>query len=864
MNLITFRASKRNPCPVCSSASKNCSAIADGLHFCRGNARAGWRKVGEDDNGFGHYRRNHEPQTKPSKTKLARPKPPTNWQAEAERFAMNLMEFPERRTLLAKALGLPVEALDGFTLGVRGNERDGVEFTIPERDGTEAIIGLATRTERTGKPAVKKSASGSKRGLTVPDGWRERNGPLLFVEGFTDTAALTAAGLCAIGRANNLHGVELLAKLLANDPTDRVILVVGENDTNGAGLEGAVRVSQRLSTALSRTVAYALPPVNAKDVREWLTADVRAESSWHERGAELLRYLEANATIANFPSERESENPLHTQRKVETGADELRVNNEAVAALAGEDGLYQRGGQLVSIGQPLDVTATEANVRRAIGVTKIRPLTLPGLRERLTRCVHFYGLKQTRDGVVERHDHSPSWCTSAVFDRGCWPVPVLEAVVPHPAFLPTGSLLATTGYDPGSGLYSFLEANLELTVPERPTPEDVARAVATLEDVLFDFPFQTTAHKGAWFAALLTPLAWFAFEGPAPFFLIDANTPGTGKGLLADVIAIIVTGSEFQRTTYTPDREELRKRITAFAIGGERMVLFDNLAGSVGNDVFDNALTSISWKDRILGGNTNYEGPLHVTWYGTGNNVQLGADTARRTCHIRMESLEERPEHKEGFRHLKLREYVRRRRGKFLSAALTILRGWHVAGRPTHNLRNWGSFEEWSGIVREAVVFAGLDDPILTLEELQRASDRDPNLMKIILDAMQRLDPNRHGLTTAELIHRSQGSENAELRSALEELCGKLDGRKLGGRFKHFQQRNFGGKMLDKAGEDRNKSSRWAVFAVGPAANRTETEPASLAIRQPNAGDAGDAGSIPPHAASTESLFGETYRGLPD
>ncbi len=514
MNSITFRASKRNPCPVCQSDSKNCSATADGLHFCRGEARGGWRKINQDDNGFGHYRQNQDPQSKPSKTKLALPKPSVNWQAEAERFAMNLMEFPEHRTLLAKALGLPVGAFDGFTLGVTGDERGGVEFTIPERDGTGAIIGLATRKERTGKPAIKKSAFGSKRGLTIPDGWRERIDPLLLVEGFTDTAAPTAAGLCAIGRANNLHGVELLTRLLENDPTDRFVLVVGENDPNAAGREGAVRVSQRLSTALGRTVAYALPPVDAKDVREWLTADVRAKSSWHERGAELLRYLEANATIANFPSERESENPLHTQRKVEIGADEFRVNDEVAAALAGEVGLYQRGGQLVSIVQQLDVTATEANVRRTIGVPKIRPLTLPGLRERLTRCVHFCGLIQTKDGVVERHEHPPYWCPGAVFDRGRWPVPKLEAVVPHPAFLSTGSLLSTTGYDPASGLYLFLEANFELTVPEHLTREDVACAVATLEDVLFDFPFQTTAHKAAWFAALLTPIAWFAFNGP--------------------------------------------------------------------------------------------------------------------------------------------------------------------------------------------------------------------------------------------------------------------------------------------------------------------------------------------------------------
>ena len=60
---------------------------------------------------------------------------------------------------------------------------------------------------------------------------------------------------------------------------------------------------------------------------------------------------------------------------------------------------------LVSIvPQQLDVAVTEANVRRAIGVPKIRPLTLPGLRERLTR-----------------REHPPYWCPGAVFDRGRWP-----------------------------------------------------------------------------------------------------------------------------------------------------------------------------------------------------------------------------------------------------------------------------------------------------------------------------------------------------------------------------------------------------------------------------------------------------------
>src|SRR5204862_298579 len=86
-------------------------------------------------------------------------------------------------------------------------------------------------------------------------------------------------------------------------------------------------------------------------------------------------------------------------------------------------------------------------------------------------------------------------------------------------------------------------------------------------------PDPTPAHLAGWLAGLLTPPAWFAFDGPAPLFLIDGNTRGVGKGLLADVIALTVTGRRFPAMSYTADREELRKRITTLAVEGERAVL---------------------------------------------------------------------------------------------------------------------------------------------------------------------------------------------------------------------------------------------------------------------------------------------------
>jgi hypothetical protein len=80
----------------------------------------------------------------------------------------------------------------------------------------------------------------------------------------------------------------------------------------------------------------------------------------------------------------------------------------------------------------------------------------------------------------------------------------------------------------------------------------------------------------------------------------------------------------------------------------------------------------------------------------------------------------------------------------------------------------------------------------------------------------------------------------------VEELCGKLDAKSLGYKFRHFKRRNFGGRMLDRAGEDKVKGNRWSVYPAKANAHRARSSPASPpspATRCEQAGgDAGDGG----------------------
>jgi hypothetical protein len=321
-----------------------------------------------------------------------------------------------------------------------------------------------------------------------------------------------------------------------------------------------------------------------------------------------------------------------------------------------------------------------------------------------------------------------------------------------------------------------------------------------------------------------------------------------GKGLLLNISARITTGQDFTVASYTHDEDELRKRVTSLVLGGDRLVLFDNLEGKFGNAVLDGVLTGTSWEDRLLGVNRMVRGPLLITWYATGNNVAVGADTARRVCHIRLESPEERPEERQGFRHPDLLAWVGENRGRLLAAALTILRAYCVAGRPDQGLPAWGSYEGWSGLVRSAVVWVGLPDPGETRLRLQTQADVTAVGMALLLGCWEQLDPGRQGLTAAEVIERlykpppgpSPPAFHADMKAAVESLVGKGDSRALGNKLRGYRRRIFEGRFIDQAGAQQ-RAARWAVYPARAFADRlkktheTHPEPPEEADPAPGA-----------------------------
>lgn len=499
---------------------------------------------------------------------------------------------------------------------------------------------------------------------------------------------------------------------------------------------------------------------------------------------------------ARRKKKRTRRQPRNSKRpEIELTLDEQCVNDNVIEALAKRGDIYDHNGRLAVIE---DEYVDGEGSRKTI-----RHLGLATLREIISATCQFFdrGKKQATGEDVPIYKRIPKWCYEAVLARGSWPgILPIRGIVSSPVLRADGSILQEAGYDTDSGLYVDLSEEFP-TITSDPTAEAVREAVTLLFDLVSDFPFANDAAKSAWLASLFTPIAREAYHGcTGPLSLFDANVRGSGKSLLADINSLIVTGREATRMTAPCDDDEARKRITAHVNDSDRIVLIDNISGRFGWASLDAALTGTFWKDRRLGHTELIEAPLRMSWYASGNNVILVEDTARRICHIRLESPLENPEDRSTFKYPDIRKHVRKNRPALLAAALTILRGYIAAGRPDQSLKPWGSFEGWSDLVRASIVWCGLADPGETRNELRATSDSEAGALRQMLMAVTHVDQDQRGLRASDMLRIAKGEDQScatddieILRDAIETFCGrsvhKAGAQYLGNRLSHFRNR---------------------------------------------------------------------------
>jgi hypothetical protein len=381
--------------------------------------------------------------------------------------------------------------------------------------------------------------------------------------------------------------------------------------------------------------------------------------------------------------------------------------------------VYSRGGGLVRLGRAAElpsvktvdgITTDVRGVKRAAAQLVPVEATHGWLVRKLMKLAKFH--IYTKQGY-ERAD-CPSTLVGNITDQKLWPdVAPLIAIATTPFLRPDMSVCDTPGYDAATGIYYQPSATFPPII-EKPSRDDALQALARLRLPFAEFPYATEAGKTVVIAHAMTLVVRPSFD-TSPVFMYPAPIQGTGKTLIVRVISILALGNAAAERPWA-EKEELRKVLMSILVAGDVAVLLDNVPDGtkIHSAELARFVTSPTYADRILGRSENKTFPNRTTVSITGNNISGVGDMARRALVAELDADAEsalgRP-----FTIKDLPAYILEHRAQLVVDVLTIIRAYHVAGRP-NSKRPTESFEQWSQLIRDPLIWLGMVDPIETQE----------------------------------------------------------------------------------------------------------------------------------------------------
>lgn len=610
---------------------------------------------------------------------------------------------------------------------------------------------------------------------------------IVVTEGVTDAIAVLQCGLAVLSPVTVRFRKRDHGKLIALTKRARRVVICNDNEENGAGEAGAVETAKALFES-SRDVRIAVIPrpkgtekidVNelvanggvetlrqvidgARRYPEYLLDKVPADTQKQDLDRTLEPVMQAVALLE--PIERDVYKDLIAERfklrlrplnaRLKEVARRQRVERaEAKFERSGLPHIMLGSRQLRDVLADAGAVLTEANTRlvaeasqRPIPSSDAAPLFIRG--GRLVRIdtskgspavaelddVEVYGLlARVADWFVNMEEGpvatNPSRAVSS--DMLVYPpagLPKLLDVVATPVFGADGQLIAEPGYHEAEKLWLHRDPDLALTpIVDQPSEDDVVRArTLLLEELMGDFRFVGEADRAHALAALLLPFARRLIDGYTPLHLVEAPTPGTGKGLLCNLISIVATGRPCESRTVPTAEDEIRKMVTAELTKARPIVLLDNLPErrSLDSSALAAVVTCDPWTDRVLGESRMISLPNRAMWMVTANNPSLSDELARRCIRIRLDSREEMPWRRKNFRHPKIRRWATDHRSELVHAALVLIRAWIAEGMPLSD-KQLGSFEEWVGVIGGVLEVAGVPCFLDNLDELYQRTNAE-------------------------------------------------------------------------------------------------------------------------------------------
>ena len=395
-----------------------------------------------------------------------------------------------------------------------------------------------------------------------------------------------------------------------------------------------------------------------------------------------------------------------------------RVLNAAEKTLAATGNHYQSGGLIVTIS-----TNTET------GDPSIVPVNVPTLTRIMSHQITWLKFKEKSGTYVPcdpptRHISILSDCQTYAH------LPNLSGIARQPYFRESdGNFVTEVGYDKVSQRFGVFDARKFVT-PE-PTYGAARTALDLLESLLVEFIFVAQADKAASIAAIFTAVTRpsFAF---APGFHVKAATIGSGKSYLCELVSAFAKPGETKKVSYPPTSEEATKVILSLLISAPAVVEFDDMATDwIPHGIINRMFTSEFITDRILGVSKTATVSTRTLFLASGNNVGPVRDLLRRVLTINIDHRCATPATK-SYKGSPV-DTVRKDRGRYVTAVLTIILAWKAAGSPRTEVENVVTYGgAWADYCRHPLIWLGLVDPATALlEKVKHDPDADALLTLI-------------------------------------------------------------------------------------------------------------------------------------
>ena len=254
--------------------------------------------------------------------------------------------------------------------------------------------------------------------------------------------------------------------------------------------------------------------------------------------------------------------------------------------------------------------------------------------------------------------------------------------------------------------------------------------------MLAEFSFVAPIDKAAALAAMFTAVVRPSFAY-APAFHVKASTIGSGKSYLCDLISTFAKPGLTKKVSYPPTSDEATKAILSLLLPSPAVIEFDDMATDwIPHGIINRMLTAESITDRILGVSKTATVSTRTLFLASGNNVGPVRDLLRRVITINIDHRCATPATK-AYKGSPV-DTVRKDRGRYVAAVLTIILAWKAAGSPRVDVENIATYGgTWADYCRHPLIWLGLADPATALLE-QVKHDPDADALLSLMTAWHR------------------------------------------------------------------------------------------------------------------------------